>query len=339
MTKAAWAAAVGFVGALGLGGCSNGDDSRGLGGGGAISGGGDAGGTMTGGSGTGNVSTSGGKGGEGAGGTSRGGAGGTHSARAGSGGDGGAVPSGLGPPPAPLGVRWVPVAALTDEFDGDTLDDGKWVPYHHYWNGREPSQFNRANVSVTGGNLKLKSTVADVSQTGNWVSSACVSSRAKSMKRGMYSEARIRCPTLSMTGAYWFQGSYSEIDVIENFGAPTGAGYEDYDRRMMTNLHYFAGGWANDVPTPWEKTDLDPPVDEAFWVYGVWWKNSREVVFYLNGEPVHTSRAAGDFDEDMYLFFDMETFHWGIGLPTLESLQDDRKNTQYVDWVRTYELQ
>ncbi len=39
----------------------------------------------------------------------------------------------------------------------------------------------------------------------------------------------------------------------------------------------------------------------------------------------------------MYMFFDMEVFGWW-GSPTDADLADPTKNTQYVDWVRTFKL-
>lgn len=239
-------------------------------------------------------------------------------------------------PIAPPEKQWVPVEELSDEFDGSVLDETKWINYHPYWSGRAPSVFKKENVSVSDGFLKLKSTVANYEQQGNWVNASCVSSKTKAMKPGYYSEARIKCPTLSMTGAYWFQGSYSEIDVIENFGAPTAPAYAGHETHMKTNLHYYKDGWENDISTPWESDILEPACDKDFFTYGVWWKDAETVIFYLDGKEVHTSKTGGAFNENMYMFFDMETFNWGIGLPTIESLDDSTKNVQYVDWVHTY---
>jgi Ricin-type beta-trefoil lectin domain-like/Secretion system C-terminal sorting domain len=236
-------------------------------------------------------------------------------------------------PTAPNGKKWVAVPELNDEFNGNGLDFGKWLDYHPYWSGRN-SVFTKANVSVTGGNLKLV-----LNKPGNTALAACVTSKSKSMKKGMYSEARVKCPSLSATGAFWFQGKYSEIDVIENFGQPTGNGMYNNRYNMKTNLHYFPNGWANDQKTQYDYVGVSPAVDDAYHTYGVWWKDSRTMVFYLDGREVHTSIAKGDFNEDMYMFFDMEIFDWGIGFPTEASLDNPAKNAQYVDWVHTYKLE
>ncbi|KAA1244052.1 Ig-like domain-containing protein [Aquimarina sp. RZ0] len=242
-------------------------------------------------------------------------------------------------PTPPNGKKWVTVEALTDEFNGNSLDRSKWQPKHPYWSGRSPSKFNEANVSVSGGDLRLKSTVRFENQKGDWVWAACTTSNTKAMKKGYYSEARVKCSKLSMTTSFWFQGSKTEIDVIENFGAPSASRYKSHNTHMKTNTHYFPGGFENDQFTPWEKTDLSPPVGDTYYTYGVWWKDSRTIIFYLNGKKVRTTTPKGDFNEDQYMFFDTETFTWGIGLPSKASLKDNSKNTGLIDWVHTYKLE
>jgi hypothetical protein len=55
------------------------------------------------------------------------------------------------------------VNALSDEFNGNTLDTNKWYNYHTYWAGRG-STFTPSNVSVNNGYLQLKSSVLDTNQ-------------------------------------------------------------------------------------------------------------------------------------------------------------------------------
>jgi hypothetical protein len=242
-------------------------------------------------------------------------------------------------PTAPIGQHWTGVSELTDEYNGTLLDMQKWLNYQPYWAGREPSQFDTNNVSVSGGNLILLSRVTNHDKKGNWIASACVTSKTKAMKPGYYSEARVKCPDMSMTGAYWFQGNYSEIDVVENFGAATAQKYANYATYMNSTLHYFKDGWARDKAEQWNGNVLPTSCADTFYTYGVWWKDSTKVIFYLNRKEVHTSKTGGSFDENMYMFFDMEAFDWGIGMPTVASLDDNSKNKQYVDWVHTYKLE
>ena len=238
------------------------------------------------------------------------------------------------PPAPPAGKMWVQVEKHSDEFNGSSLDGNKWMNYHPYWNGRPPSQYNRENVSVEDGNLLLRSTVANANQQGNWVWAACVTSKNRDCNIGYY-EARIKASRLSMTSAFWFQGKYTEIDIIENIGASTANSELDWLMRM--NTHYYPNGWNNDINTP-EKWPMPTKSCAEYHVYGVWWRNENSIWMYHNNEKVVEIKPGGAFDEPQYMFFDTETFEWD-GLPTLASLRDSDKNTMYVDWVRAWKLE
>jgi len=67
------------------------------------------------------------------------------------------VPAGS-PPPAPAVFTWQAIPELSDEFNGNALDQTKWLPKIPYWNGREPSAHDPANVSVEDGMLHPRNT-------------------------------------------------------------------------------------------------------------------------------------------------------------------------------------
>jgi hypothetical protein len=98
-----------------------------------------------------------------------------------------------GLPRPPAGYTWEQIPELTDEFNGSELDTAKWMPRHAYWEGRQPSRFDSANVTVRGGSLRLKSTTR-ISALGEvkdpmkdvWVSAACVTSKAPICSYGYY---------------------------------------------------------------------------------------------------------------------------------------------------------
>ena len=243
-------------------------------------------------------------------------------------------------PVPPDGYRWEMVRELSDEFNEGKLDSSKWTPDHPYWKGREPSRFKEENVSVSHGNLDLRSTtnVTHLPEVGDpwrdiWVQSACVSSKNPIASYGYY-EARIKASQLSMTSSFWFQGKYSEIDVVEQIGAPVLA--PQRSRYMMMNTHYFTGNPLQNQATP-AKSKMRSGAAEQFHVYGVWWQDKDSVVFYQDGKEVARLRPRGEFAEPMYMFFDTEVFR-DAGLPTVESLHDDHKNTMYIDWVRSWKL-
>jgi len=241
------------------------------------------------------------------------------------------------PPP---GFAWQMLPELSDEFEGTKLDDAKWSPSHPYWDGRPPSKFDPANVYVKDGKLALVSTtsVDSIASVANpdvdlWVKSACVASKRSAASYGYY-EARIKASALSMTSAFWFQGLYSEIDVVEELGRPI---INPGDNLLMQmNTHYFAGGWANDKATP-KQWPMPTGAADSYHTYGVWWRDKNALSFFHDGQKVADVVAGGDFAETMYLFLDTEVFTW-YGLPTVASLKDASLDTMLVDWVRAWKL-
>jgi hypothetical protein len=211
-----------------------------------------------------------------------------------------AVPENAGePPPAPSGFSWEVVPGLTDEFTGAALDETKWMPRCPYWNGREPSRFDPANVTVRDGLLRLRSTTQAVSLDGIknpekdvWVQSACVASLKPSAVCGFYA-ARLKASKISMTSSFWFQGKYSEIDVVEQVGGSIKNPANGM--LMLMNTHYFSDGWAKDKATP-KSWKMPAGAADTFHVYGVWWKDENTVWMYHDGvkvaELVRSSRMS-----------------------------------------------
>lgn len=246
------------------------------------------------------------------------------------------APAEDGLPEIPQGKKWIKIELLSDEFNGDRLDAEKWVPKHPYWTGRD-STHTESNVSIGDGNLRLMSTLRPgaTEVTAQTVTAACVASSTPRCRYGYY-EARIKSSHLSMTSAFWFQGKYSEIDVVENIGNASEPNSAWVNETMMMNTHYFKGGWKNDRATPanWK---MPAGSSARFHTYGVWWKDATTIWFYHDGVRVAQVDCRGPFDEPQYMFFDTEVFTW-YGWPTRESLLDPTKNTMLVDWVRAWQL-
>jgi len=244
------------------------------------------------------------------------------------------------PPPAPAGFTWQAIPELSDEFDGGALDEQKWLPKHAYWNGREPSAHDPANVSVKDGMLRLRNTTRVTTLEGIknpekdvWLQAACISSRGPKASYGYYA-ARLKASKLCMTSSFWFQGKYSEIDVVEQLGVSRKNPAKD--RLMLMNTHFFTDGWRKDKATP-KSWQMPTGSADTFHVYGVWWKDPSTVWMYHDGQKVAELTTGGPFKEPQYLFFDTEVFTWE-GLPTIESLNDPARNTMLVDWVRAWKL-
>ena len=136
-----------------------------------------------------------------------------------------------------------------------------------------------------------------------------------------------------MTSAFWFQGKPIEIDVIENVG-DSSKNPKKYNNRMMMNTHYFSR--KGNISTPKEHV-MPAKCSSQYFVYGVWWKDKRNVWFYLDDVKVAEVVLEHDFEVLQYMFFDTEVFEWA-GWPSRESLLDSKKNTMFVDWVRAWRL-
>lgn len=242
-------------------------------------------------------------------------------------------------PNAPSGKKWQAVNELTDDFN--SFNSSKWQKGHPYWAGRSPSQFNNNNLSWQNGNLRLTGTLRYPNRQGDFIWTACLTSKAKSFKKGMYAEARIKNADMAIVSSFWMQGNYSEIDVIENWGEVKNNQWRYLDYTMEMNTHYYPKpcGWPCDKKTPKHATNPGNVGNSAeYAVYGVWWVDSRNIRWYRDGVQVASVTLSHDFNEDMYMFFDMEAFTWGPGLPSNNDLNNGNKNTAFYDWVRTYRL-
>jgi hypothetical protein len=78
--------------------------------------------------------------------------------------------------------------------------------------------------------------------------------------------------------------------------------------------------------------------NEEFHVYGFWWKDPDNLWFYHNGVKVMEVTPSVPFGENLHMIWDTEVFKWN-GLPSVEELQDNSRNTMYVDYVRTFRLE
>lgn len=240
-------------------------------------------------------------------------------------------------PAPPPGQHWEVVPALTDDFH--VFEASKWQLKHPYWQGRPPSTFSPDNVHFTNGMMQLQITLGDTNQPTNWMHAPCVASLTKAFTVGMYSETSVKVADLCATTSFWMQGGYSEIDVIENFGTVKNDAFRYVETAMMSNTHYFTNNWARDIATAKQFNNPGQERNAArFFTYGVWWKNNRSIIFYRDGVEVGQAATGGDFNEAMYLFFDMEPMSWGPGIPTAADMSDGTRNTSSYRWVHTWVL-
>ena len=248
-------------------------------------------------------------------------------------------------PLAPEGQKWVLVKELSDEFNQESLDQDKWNDSHPRWKGRTPSHFLSENTWVGEGmaHLRSNSRVEAMDEVGDsirdvWVNSAALSSKKRLAQPGWYYEARMKASDISMTSSFWFRmGDYSEIDVIEHLGNPTFRKDPLVEYSYGCNTHVY-GEKRNEGFSIGDHHHMSTRGADEFHTYGFWWKDPETLMFYHNGILVMEVRPAVPFEENLHMIFDTEVFKWH-GLPTIESLQDDSRNTMLVDYVRTFKLE
>ncbi|PKQ61881.1 hypothetical protein BZG02_14750 [Labilibaculum filiforme] len=261
----------------------------------------------------------------------------------------------------PEGKKWVKMESMSDEFS--TWDTNKW--FKSTWNYGVPVFMSQSddNSGVSDGNLWIKASLNESNADGRWFQTARIHSKAET-NYPMYTEARIKTAHISAFNTYWLNNGNStdrdEIDIIENNSKPSCGCQPDFAVQM--NSQYFH---ADSDKTPVEIRDEDNflntnlsganPLKGVKWnedyhTFGVWWKDEKNIQFYLDGEPAGkvvvghdrsgTTYPDREFTRDLEIIFDLWTneANWLGGLALKSDLADDAINTMRVDWVRTWKL-
>jgi len=266
------------------------------------------------------------------------------------------------PPKPPKGYRWVINAQFSDEFDGNELDQSKWMnEFNGGWKGRQPAWFNPEAVSVSDGNLKIKS--GALSKTKKFgkaeytMYGGAVSSITKEAHFGYY-ECKAKASKIAMSTTFWMSNdkvpftenddcetdSYSqELDIQEAVGGSTT--FEKFRNGMNSNTHYRyvkCGEKKETFISKGSDVKLKSNVYDAYHIYAAWWKDAHEVTFYANDEESETVQFRTDiskkpFDRPMQINMVTETYNWQPA-PSVADLENPEINTAYYDWVRSYSL-
>ena len=265
-------------------------------------------------------------------------------------------------PEAPEGMKWEIVPKLTDEFNSG-FDTDKW--FKPLWNYGVPVQMVAQNSGVSDGNLWIKATLDNANAEGRWFRTSRVQSRTQ-ISYPMYTESKIKTAHISAYNTFWLNNGNSddrdEIDIIENNSKPSCNCQPDFPWQM--NSQYFQ---VNSAASPKvvrnhgnfdnRKLSEDNPLkgvrwNEQYHTFGVWWKDSRNAQFYLNGEKAGSvvfgeQRSDNDpfiegrdFTRNLNIIWDLWTFDapWLGGLPLKSDLGKNDINTMKVDWIHTYKL-
>ncbi|MEQ8208830.1 MAG: family 16 glycosylhydrolase [Lacipirellulaceae bacterium] len=228
--------------------------------------------------------------------------------------------------------EWQLWPEMTDEFEGEVLDEAKWMPRHRSWQGRQPAWFNPKNVTVKAGELQLtmrkEAAPEKLRRRGyHTYSSAAVHAREKVLYG--YFEVCAQPMNSAGSSSFWFAGNgngwRTEIDVFELSAKAKG-----FERRYNMNLHVFytpesRKHWnvGDHWQTPWKLAD-------DFHVYGLDW-NEHEIVYYVDGVAVRKVENT-HWHQPLYMIFDSETMPDWLGLPA----DEDLPSTYRVKYVRSW---
>jgi len=267
-------------------------------------------------------------------------------------------------PPAPAGYYWVKDNNLSDEFNGartnNSINTSKWD--YSTWNYSLESSvttMKASQVKEWGGYLRIKAQLDGYTanqidytkkvQPYKWMKSGRIQSKAN-FTYPMYSEARIKCSSISAYNTFWFNYGDSqnrdEIDVIENNAAPT-QNKPELPYTMMSSIWTATNGVEKTVHKYYSTKDIplgkpgkDKKFDQEEFTYGVYWIDRNTVKYYLNGREVLNATPPGRqfWDKSQLKMIFDHWSNWWDGYPTPASLQDNNKNTMLVNWVRTYKL-
>ncbi|WP_298364308.1 Ig-like domain-containing protein [uncultured Lutibacter sp.] len=264
----------------------------------------------------------------------------------------------------PSGKKWVKLESMSDEFD--SWNTNKWKK--SVWNYGVPVFMTTAssNSGVTDGNLWIKATLNENNPEDRWFQTARIHSKTR-ISYPMYTEASIKAAHISAYNTYWLNNGDSdnrdEIDIIENNSKPSCGCTEAADYPSQMNSQYFQ---ADSNKTPGEirhednfnrsgLSDANPLKNvnwnEDYHTFGVWWKDAKNIQFYLDGEPAGSvvvgehrdgnTYTEREFTRDLEIIFDLWTNEakWLGGLPPKSDLSDNSINTMKIDWVRTWKLE
>jgi Beta-glucanase/Beta-glucan synthetase len=207
----------------------------------------------------------------------------------------------------------------SDDFDGDTLDTGKWNPLRRVNNYNNELQcYLPDNVSVQDGFLYL--TANKEKKAGKNFTSGLVDTKGKLSVTSGKLEARIKLPPgKGFLPAFWLlsERTSNEIDIMESIEAQTIYGTNHY--LVGKTLEEDSKNIANNNP-------------DDFHTYSLEW-NETELKWFFDGQLYHDT-TVGVPNEKMYIILNLAVGGDWPGSP-------DRKTafpaTMAVDYVKLYQ--
>ena len=269
----------------------------------------------------------------------------------------GAVRAADDAPVCPLGDGYEFAPELSDEFNGDALDDSKWWDFNPAWRGRKPALFSRKNVKVSDGSLQLiaslmKPEEVDVENKARGYDKFW-KAIVKSKNKGAYGYYEARCKSMKacVCNAFWLYDPFSErpdikyvegeaseeIDILEYCGKPNSEGY---NRLYYATLHQYCTPYLESIVNKKKlkirNYSFKKKMDFDFWAdyhtFGLAW-TPTELRWYVDGEEVF-KRENDIFFRPLHIMLDCEIMSDWFGEPD----PADLPATFSIDYVRVWKL-
>ena len=180
-----------------------------------------------------------------------------------------------------------------DEFDGSSLDTGKWKPYHNTYgdSNNELACLTPNNVSQGGGTVKItakKETVACPGGTTENFTSGFLGSRETGTYYPKYARFEIRAKLPHAQGlwpAFWLRhrngASVAEVDIMEYF-------HSQVPGKTTQTLHLDGRYNISKKTTAFESPQVTTPGFHTWTVDVLPDPNGVRFTFYVDGVQTHT---------------------------------------------------
>jgi beta-glucanase (GH16 family) len=228
--------------------------------------------------------------------------------------------------------KWIKYEIMSDEFEGTTLDPGKWYPNNPGWLGRQPAYFYPGNVKVSNGKLHLtmrKEEVPEMPKDKGYHTYTSAAVKSKTTVRYGYFEVKCRPMKSHGSSSFWFYDStpelWTEIDVFEIGGNAPG-----FEKKYNMNVHVFR------TPTEkkhWSKGGVwtaPSNLADDYHVYGLQW-DKDSIKWYFDGVLIRRVENT-HWHQALTLNFDSETMPKWFGLPK----DSDLPSTYSIEYVRAW---
>ncbi|HEY3319458.1 MAG TPA: family 16 glycosylhydrolase [Planctomycetota bacterium] len=227
---------------------------------------------------------------------------------------------------------WVKYEALSDEFNGEKLDETKWWPNNPSWKGRYPGLFRKENVTVSGGQMHLtmkKEKLPESETDKKYKDYSCAAVQSKQTVRYGYFEASVRAMKSAGSTAFWMYDTskpwWTEIDILEAGGKALGK-----ERTHFITMHFWHSPGENKHWAVGHEFKAPANLADDFHVYGLEW-DEQELKVFFDGVLVRKGPNT-HWHQPQTLNFDSETMPDWFGMPK----DEDLPSTFDVEYVRVW---